>query len=94
MGLVTVFCPLTMTEAGELVVQIADETRLVEECRVKPVELAGHVKITLTPEAVIVSCGGGKGAGTTLKKNGSMVDDRSNPFGFCAAASPLPAKVP
>ena len=61
MGLVTVFCPLTMTEAGELVVQIADESRLVEECRVKPVELAGQVKITFTPEAITVSCGGPTG---------------------------------
>jgi hypothetical protein len=29
MGLVTVFCPLTTTGAGEFVVQTADEPRLV-----------------------------------------------------------------
>jgi len=33
MGLVTVFCPLTTTGTGELVVQIADEPRFVVDCR-------------------------------------------------------------
>src|SRR5256885_2436471 len=28
------------------------------DCKVKPVALVGHVKITLLPEATIVSCGG------------------------------------
>jgi len=36
MGLVTVFWPLTMTGAGETVVQIAGETKLEVDCKVKP----------------------------------------------------------
>ena len=48
------FCPLTMTGAGELVVQTADELRSVADCRVKPVALVGHVRITLAPEGIIV----------------------------------------
>jgi len=47
MGLVTVFCPLTMTGAGELAVQTADEPRLVVDCKVKPVEFVGQVKMTV-----------------------------------------------
>jgi hypothetical protein len=47
MGLVTVFCPLTTTGAGELAVQTAEGPRLVVDCRVKPVELDGHVKIAV-----------------------------------------------
>ena len=62
MGLVTVFCPLATTGPGETVVQTADETRFVVDCRVYPVysnpaTLVGHVKITYAPEGVIVSCG-------------------------------------
>ena len=48
------FCPLNTTGAGELVVQTADEPRFVVDCRVKPVALVGHVKITLAPEGIIV----------------------------------------
>ena len=51
------FCPLTTTGAGELVVQTADGPRLVVDCSVKPVALVGHVKITPGPERIIVSCG-------------------------------------
>ena len=58
MGLVTVFCPLTTTGAGELVVQTAGETRFVVDCKVNPAALVGHVKITLAPEGMMVSCGG------------------------------------
>jgi hypothetical protein len=36
MGLVTVFCPLTTTGAGELVAQTADEPRFVVDCTVNP----------------------------------------------------------
>jgi len=42
MGLVTVFCPLTTAGAGRLVVQTG-ELSFVVDCRVKPVELVGHV---------------------------------------------------
>ena len=55
-GLVTVFCPLTMTGAGRLVVQ-TDETRSVVDCRVKH-KLPDQVRITLSPTRLIVSCGG------------------------------------
>jgi hypothetical protein len=57
-GLVTVFCPLTTTGAGELVIQTVGETRFVVDCKVNPVALVGHVKITLAPEGVMVSSGG------------------------------------
>ena len=57
MGLVTVFCPLTTTGTGELVVQTG-ETRFVVDCRVNPMALVGHVKTTLAAERIIVSCGG------------------------------------
>ena len=57
MRLVTVFCPLTTTGAGELVVQTADETRFVVDCKVKPAALVGHVKIILAPARIVVSCG-------------------------------------
>jgi hypothetical protein len=56
-GLVTAFCPLTTTGAGETVVQTAGETRFVVDCKVNPVALVGHVKITLAAERMMVSCG-------------------------------------
>ena len=56
MGLVTVFCPLTTTGAGELVAQTG-ETRFVVDCKVKPVALVGHVKITFAPEGIKLSSG-------------------------------------
>ena len=37
MGLVTVFCPLTTTGAGEFVFQTAGEARFVVDCKVNPV---------------------------------------------------------
>ena len=37
--------------------QSADETRFVVDCKVNPVALAGHVKMTLAPERIIVSGG-------------------------------------
>ena len=56
-GLVTAFCPLTMTGAGDTVLQTAGETRFVVDCKVNPAAAVGHVKITLAPERMIVSCG-------------------------------------
>ena len=64
MGLVTVFCPFMTTGAGETVLQIADESRLVADCKVKPTASVGHVKITLAPEEVSVSYGGDEGLKT------------------------------
>ena len=90
----TLFCPLTTTGALELVTHEAGERKFVVDCNVNPTALVAQLRMTLVPEAVIVSCGGGNGSGRTLKKNGSMLDDRSNPFEFCTAASPLPAKAP
>ena len=58
-GLVTAFCPLTMTGAGETVFQTAGETRFVVDCEVKTIAFVGHVKITLVPEGIMVSCGCG-----------------------------------
>ncbi len=58
MGLVTAFCLLTMTVAGETVVQTADETRFVEDCKLNPAALVGQVRMTFVPEGMIVSCGG------------------------------------
>ena len=55
--MVTAFCPLTTTGAGETVVQTAGETRFVVDCKVNPVALVGHVKITLAAERMMVSCG-------------------------------------
>src|ERR1035437_1886140 len=58
MTFVTVFLPLTMTGTGETVLQTADETRFVLDCKVNPAALVGHVKTTLVAERIIVSCGG------------------------------------
>jgi len=55
--LVTALGPLTTTGAGETGLQTAGETRFVVDCKVKPVAFIGHVKITLVPELIIVSCG-------------------------------------
>jgi hypothetical protein len=57
MGLVTVFCPLTTTGGGRLVVH-AGEKRSVVDWRVNPVALVGHVKITFAAARLRVSCGG------------------------------------
>ena len=57
MTLVTAFCPLTTTGPGETVLQTAGEARFVVDCKVNPVALIGHVKITLFPEGMMVSCG-------------------------------------
>ena len=62
MGLVTAFCPLTTTGAGELVIQTDGETRFVVDCKVNPVVLVGHLTITFAPERIMVSCGGDSGA--------------------------------
>jgi hypothetical protein len=59
MGLVTVFCPLTTALVGETALQAADEPRLVLDSKVNPVALVGHVKTTLAPEGMMVSCGVG-----------------------------------
>ncbi len=57
MGLVTVFCPLTTTAPGATLVQTAGKTKFVTDCKVNPAALLGHVKITFTPERMIVSRG-------------------------------------
>jgi len=49
-----------MTGAGETVVQTADETGFVVDCKLNPTALVGHVKITLAPEGMLVRCGGMK----------------------------------
>ena len=59
MGLVTVFCPLTITGAGELVAHTAGEARFVVDCKVNPAALVGHVKTISVTERVTVRCGGG-----------------------------------
>src|SRR2546423_14786227 len=48
MGLVTTFCPLTMTGSGETVLQ-AYAPRLGEDCKVKPGAFVDHDKITFVP---------------------------------------------
>src|SRR5450759_2269246 len=58
MVLVTRFCPLTTTGEGKFVLQTAGEARFVVDCKLNPAALVGHVKITLAPERMIVSCGG------------------------------------
>src|ERR1043165_8747428 len=58
MKLVTVFCTPMTTGEGELVLQTPGENRLVEDCKVKPTALVGHVKTWCAPETVIVSCAG------------------------------------
>ena len=58
--MVTAFCPLTTTGAGELVIQTAGETRFVVDCKLNPAALVGQVKITFAPQGMIVSCGGTK----------------------------------
>gem|GEM_PF-2874190 len=58
-GLVTAFCPLTTTGAGETVLQTTGETRFVVDCKVNPAASVGHVKTTLAPEEIMVSSGGG-----------------------------------
>ena len=51
------FCPLTMTGPEEAALQTCGETRLAADSKVNSATLVGHVKITLAPEAVMVSCG-------------------------------------
>ena len=50
---------MNTTGPGETVVQSADETRFVVDCKVNPVALVGHVKITFASEGITLSCGGG-----------------------------------
>ena len=64
MVLVATYRPLTRTGLGETVDHTTGETRFVADCKMNPVEsypaaLAGHVKITLAPEGMVVSCGSG-----------------------------------
>ena len=65
--MVTVYCPLTTTGAGELLVHTADEPRFVVDCKVKPVALVGHVKITFPAEGTKASCGDNERLKTTPK---------------------------
>jgi len=46
-GLVTANCPLTVIQSGE--------ARFVVDCKVNPVALVGHVKITSVPKSVMAS---------------------------------------
>ena len=53
MGLVTMLNPLITTGIAELVAQTG-ETRLVADCKLKPVKFVGHVKIMFAPEEVVM----------------------------------------
>ena len=55
MGLVTVLFPLTTTGNGETLLQTTGDTKLVVNCKVNPVKLADHVKITSAPEKRMAS---------------------------------------
>ena len=57
--MVTVFCPLTTTGMGELVIQITGESKFVLESRVNPEKLVGHVTMTLVLKCVMASCNTG-----------------------------------
>ena len=59
MGLVTVFCPLTMTGRGETEPQDAAAPRLVVDCSAYPEAVGDQVKTTLAPSGVMVSRGRG-----------------------------------
>ena len=59
MAFVTALFVLTTTAAGETLLQTVVETRLVVDCKVNPVTLVGHVKMTLAPEGNIASVGAG-----------------------------------
>ena len=50
--MVTVFCPLTTTGAGEFVTQTTGEIRFVVDSNVNPVALVGHVKIIFAPDKI------------------------------------------
>ena len=49
--------------------QTAEETRFVLDCKVNPAELAGHVKITLGPERIVVSRGESPSHRTAAQKS-------------------------
>ncbi len=57
MRLVTVFCPLTTTGVGEFVVQTTGEIKFVVDCKVYPMALVGHFRITFAPEKSRVAVG-------------------------------------
>ena len=71
-GLVTVFCPLTTTGAGETIVHtnlispIVWTMRFVADFNMKPGELVGQRKTTFVPERVMDSDGGAGGAGRVM----------------------------
>src|SRR6185369_100694 len=58
MGLVTVFCPLLTNGASEFVLQSPGESRLVVDCKVKPMALVDQVKTTFALEGMMISCAG------------------------------------
>ena len=62
MGLVTVYCPLTMTGTGKLVFQAAGE-RFVVDSKVNPITVFVHVNTTFVPERKMLNCGGVGGSG-------------------------------
>ena len=59
-ALLTVFCPLMTTGAGETALQPVVETRFVLDCKVRPVKLVGQVKMILVPKCTRASPGGGR----------------------------------
>ena len=56
MEFVTVLWPLATTGAGETAFQASAE-RFVVDCKIKPLALAGHVKIISVPESAMLNCG-------------------------------------
>src|SRR5580698_3996526 len=57
MALATVFWPPTTTGPGETMLQFV-ETAFVTDCRLNPVTLVGHVKMTLVPDCRMLNFGG------------------------------------
>ena len=58
MGLVTAFCPLTMTGDGKFVFQTTGGARLLADCNETPASGVGQFTITFVPEEMMANCGG------------------------------------
>ena len=92
MGLVTLFNWLMMTGVGTTGVQVAAGVGLGADCRMYPVELVGQVRMTLVPERVMASCGGGTG---NEKPNTEPGDPRKPSAGGVPKDTPMmPEAVP
>ncbi len=52
------FCALTTTGDGRLVVQVGDWPRFGVDWRLKPAELVGHDNVRYGAKRLMVSCGG------------------------------------